>query len=257
MIETGHGQSILSEFTHQARAFNVSPVMRSAATLRGLIEFMPLAPDQSWVDLAAGPGLVSRALAPHVASVHAIDLTAAMVELGRAEAAREGVTNVTFSLGDACALDVPAGSFDGAVTRFSLHHIPFPERCIAEMARVVRPGGYVVIGDHVGSEDRAQSLWHESIERLRDPSHWACLPHGQIRALALALGLLPVREKVVPFWLDFEEWLTRGSGAAQSRDLIEEAIRRQPAGVSGFHLSGDRAAREIGLLYSVSVWRTR
>jgi ubiquinone/menaquinone biosynthesis C-methylase UbiE len=40
-------------------------------------------------------------------------------------------------LGDATALDIEDGSFDGAITRLSLHHIPVPSRAMAEMARVV------------------------------------------------------------------------------------------------------------------------
>lgn len=64
-----------------------------------------------------------------------------MIEKAREEAALEGIGNAEFSVGDATALEFEDASFDGAVTRFSLHHIPVPGRVVAEMARVVGPGG--------------------------------------------------------------------------------------------------------------------
>src|SRR6185503_3403989 len=104
-----------------------------------------------------------------------VDLTPTMIERARADAADAGVENVTFELGDATALDLPDDSLDGAITRFSLHHIPAPVRVLEEMRRVVRPGGYLVVADHVTDDEGAAAAWHEEIERLRDPSHWACL----------------------------------------------------------------------------------
>jgi SAM-dependent methyltransferase len=54
---------------------------------------------------------------------------------------------VGFEVGDATALDLPDNSFDGAITRFSLHHIPAPVRVLEEMRRVVKPGGIVAARD--------------------------------------------------------------------------------------------------------------
>ena len=56
------------------------------------------------LDLAAGTGLGSRALAPKVRAVVALDATAAMLHVGRAEAEREGLSNIVFQRGDAAAL---------------------------------------------------------------------------------------------------------------------------------------------------------
>jgi SAM-dependent methyltransferase len=144
---------VVREFTHQSESFNVAPVMRSADTLGRLVDLIPAAPDAHWLDAACGPGLVARALAPRVGEVHGVDMTPAMVEVARREAAAEGIGNAVFSVGDATALDFADASFDGAVTRFSLHHIPVPGRVVTELARVVRPGGAVVVADHVTSAD--------------------------------------------------------------------------------------------------------
>ena len=125
---------IVREFTHQSEAFNAAPAMRSADTLGRLLELIPAAPGERWLDAACGPGLVARGLAARVGRVDGVDMTPAMVALARREAQREGAANAVFSIGDATALEFEPGSFDGAVTRFSLHHIPVPGRVVAELA---------------------------------------------------------------------------------------------------------------------------
>ena len=102
--------------------------------------------------------MIGRAIAAKVGSLHGVDLTPAMIEKAREEADREGLANAEFSLGDATALELDDASFDGAVTRFSLHHVPAPQRVVEEMARVVRPGGHVVISDHAREDDAARAV---------------------------------------------------------------------------------------------------
>jgi SAM-dependent methyltransferase len=227
-------ERLVAEFTHQAASFNASAAMRSAAALDAFVAMLPTAPAQRWLDVACGPGLVTRALAPRVGQIVGVDLTPAMVEMARRESA--GVENARFELADASRLPFPDGAFDGAVTRFSMHHMPAPGRVVREMARVVRPGGWVAVSDHVTSDDHAQAAWHEEVERLRDPSHWACLtPAG---FLALGEGLALERHEVGELELDFEDWLRRGSGSAQNRHLIEALVRARPAGTDRWRLGG-------------------
>ncbi|HEY5295450.1 MAG TPA: methyltransferase domain-containing protein, partial [Gaiellaceae bacterium] len=210
---------IVDEFTHQSEAFNRSPVMRSADTLGRLIEALPCSPGERWLEAACGPGLVARALAPRVAAVHGVDLTPAMIELAQRESAREGIGNVTYSVGDVTRLEFDDASFDGAVTRFSLHHIPRPVRVLRELARVVRPGGPVVVADHLTSADSGVAAWHQELERLRDPSHWACLSSDRLAELGAQAGLELKRFDEYPFSLDYDEWLERGSGGQSAREL--------------------------------------
>ena len=227
-------ERLISEFTHQAASFNASPAMRSAAALDAFVEMLPTSSEQAWLDVACGPGVVTRALARRVGSVVGADLTPAMIEMARLESV--GIANARFELADASRLPFADGSFDGAVTRFSMHHIPSPIRIVREMARVVKPGGWVAVSDHVTSDDHAQAAWHEEVERLRDPSHWACLtPAG---FLALGEGLILERHEIGELELDFEDWLARGSGSAQNRELIEELVRRRPGGTDRWRIDG-------------------
>jgi SAM-dependent methyltransferase len=248
-------ESIRDEFTHQTDAFARSPAMTAAATLGSLVELVPADPAARWLETACGPGIVSRGIAARVGSVRGVDLTPAMVEKAGAEAAAAGIGNVEFSVGDATALEFEDGSFDGAVNRFSLHHIPVPQRVLEEMERVVRPGGYVVLADHLTDADADAAAWHEEIERLRDPSHWACLTRERLLAAGGAAGLALDEEQVIPLDLDFEEWLGRGSGGAGAAALIERLLGAAPASAESFRVSGGGDERRLLLRNSVTRWR--
>ena len=75
----------------------------------------------------------------------------------------------------------------------------------------------MIIGDHVTDEDAAAAAWHQEIERLRDPSHWSCLTPARITALAQNAGLRLDEERLIPFELDFDDWLARSSAERRRR----------------------------------------
>jgi SAM-dependent methyltransferase len=248
-------ESIRDEFTHQAESFAASPAMSAAETLEALVGLAPADEEARWLDVACGPGLVSLALAPRVGSVLGVDLTPAMVERAGREARAAGLENVGFELGDATALEVEEGGFDGAITRFSLHHVPVPARVVSEMARVVRPGGWVVIGDHLTDEDGDAAAWHQEIERLRDPTHWASQTQVRLREIGKAAGLELDSERVDGIELDYGEWLGRGSGGADAAELIDRLLER-PAGSECFRVvAGEDGTRRLRLRYWLSRWR--
>jgi ubiquinone/menaquinone biosynthesis C-methylase UbiE len=247
--------SIRSEFTHQTDTFARAEALRAEALLGALVELVPEDPRASWLEVACGPAMVGRAVAARVGSVRGVDLTPAMVEKARAEAAAEGVENVEFGLGDATALELPDASFDGAITRFSLHHVPVPGRVVEEMARVVRPGGHVVFADHARDEDPAVAAWAEEIERLRDPSHWASLTPAHLRALAEAAGLELDREELRPFELGFEAWRERSSGGPGNAGLIDRLLDEAPEGSERFRVTGEGPDRTLHLVNALYRFR--
>jgi len=108
-------------------------------------------------DLGCGTGALARALAPHVAHVHAVDGSDAMLEAARARL--NGVLNVTVAAGSLEALPLGDDSLDAAVLMLVLHHVAEPTRVLREARRVLRRGGRLVIADmcaHEREEYRAQ-----------------------------------------------------------------------------------------------------
>lgn len=90
------------------------------------------------LDLACGSGVVSAAAARRGAPPVGLDFSAAMLEIARA--AHPGIR---FEEGDAEALPFADAAFDAAVSNFGVHHVADPVRALAEVLRVLRPGGRI------------------------------------------------------------------------------------------------------------------
>ncbi len=108
-------------------------------------------------DLGCGTGALTAALAPHVAHVHAIDGSPAMMAAARARLL--GAENVTLAEGSLEALPLPDASLDAAVLMFVLHHVADPLRVLTEVRRVLRPDGRLLVADmraHAHEEYRQQ-----------------------------------------------------------------------------------------------------
>jgi ubiquinone/menaquinone biosynthesis C-methylase UbiE len=255
MEQSRHTHDIDQAFTNQAASFNASAVANASEILEAILEHTRPQPEERWFEAACGPGVISRRLAASAGSVHGVDATAAMIEIARREAAAAELDNVTFEVGDATATSLPDAGFDGAVTRFSVHHIQVPSRLFAELARVVRPGGTVAILDHLADPDADARSWAQEIERLRDPSHWASLSDARLRELGRDAGLDLTHEQRFPFELDFDDWLERGTDSQTARDLIELSLADRPEGTDCFSVSTKPAGRILRLQMWIGVWR--
>jgi ubiquinone/menaquinone biosynthesis C-methylase UbiE len=226
-----HRQRIREAFTTQAPTFE-DPSLNFAFT-SGLPWLLELASPQQGdvcLDVAAGTGLITRALAPRVTSVVAVDTTIAMLRTGADQAAEAGVRNVVFVAGDASALPCPSGSFTLVVTRFSLHHFEDPLPPLREMVRALRPGGRLVVHDLMASTDPEVARAQDRIENLRDPSHLRMPSAGAVGNWLANLGMEITRleTRVVP--RSVEHWLAQARTPAASAAQIRQAFRRELSG---------------------------
>src|SRR6266536_161440 len=101
------------------------------------------------LEVAIGTGLNL----PHYAGdvrLTGVEWSPAMLDIARRRA-RESGRQVDLRVGDAQALEFPDASFDTVVCTFSLCGIPDDRKAVAEMRRVLRPGGLLLLGDHVAS----------------------------------------------------------------------------------------------------------
>jgi ubiquinone/menaquinone biosynthesis C-methylase UbiE len=177
--------SIREEFKKQAASWGKNEV---SPQLRWVVERLDLEPEDEVLDVAAGTGLLSRAISPHVKRVVALDLTPEMLAQGRSEVARQKIENVQFEQGAAERLPYADASFDMVATRFSVHHFQNPGAVVQEMWRVCCPGGSLVIIDIVSSEDRDLAKRYNDLERLRDPSHTRALSPNGLKSLVENAG---------------------------------------------------------------------
>jgi ubiquinone/menaquinone biosynthesis C-methylase UbiE len=167
-----------------ARAEELAAKVRSFVHPRG---------DEYALDAGTGVGALAFALAPLVRSVVGVDVVPELLELARDRAA--AFDNVAFVEADATKLPFDSFSFDLAGTLRTLHHVPRPELVIAELARVTRPGGAVLVIDQLAPVDPLAALAVDRFERARDPGHTRLLPEIDLRHLFEANGLVLVRAR--------------------------------------------------------------
>jgi ubiquinone/menaquinone biosynthesis C-methylase UbiE len=125
------------------------------------VELAALAPDERALDVGTGTGMIPFEVvrvAPPTASIVGVDISTGMIEKACRTATEQGLaeSRIDFRQMDAEALDLPDASFDVVMSAFALGHIPRPERAAAEMFRVLRPGGRLLIT--VGSRPPLVSL---------------------------------------------------------------------------------------------------
>jgi ubiquinone/menaquinone biosynthesis C-methylase UbiE len=184
-----HEDLIRDQFTRQATPFSTAASISDAQALGMIVAAGRPEPGDTVLDLACGGGLIVCAFAPHVRHATGIDLTPAMLDRARVLAAEKGVANVSWREGDIRVLPWPDSTFDIVATRLSFHHLRDPAGALAEMARVCRPGGRIVVVDMCASEDPAKAAAWNRLEKLRDPSHVRCLSLTELQSLFAAAGL--------------------------------------------------------------------
>ena len=128
----------------------------------------------------------SATASPAATTPAVITNTAAVANPARPHAAG----TIEYMLGDAAELPFTAASFDLVACRLAVHHFSGAASTIAEMARVCKPGGRVMLVDFVSDEDDMLAEEHNRLERLRDPSHTRSLTCAELHALLEQTGTL-------------------------------------------------------------------
>ena len=217
-------EAIRAEFSRQAPSWSKDPISED---LRWAVDRLALDKDDDVLDVAAGTGLLSRAIAPKVRSVVGIDLTPEMMEHGRQAAEREGLSNVRFEKGAAEDLPYDPSSFDMVVTRFSVHHFQKPAAVLLEMARVCRSGGRVAVIDIVAPDDPELAAHYNDLERLRDPSHTRALSAAELDRIVQKSGIRISGKFLRDVPNVLEDWFDRSSTAASVREQIVRDLQAE------------------------------
>lgn len=96
------------------------------------------------LEIATGTGTIALGLADGIRNIEAIDFSPGMVAAAQEKADRLEASNIRFSVQDASDLRYAPGSFDVVVVSNALHIMPEPEKALAEIKRVLKPGGRLI-----------------------------------------------------------------------------------------------------------------
>lgn len=197
--------------------------------------------DERAIDVGTGTGALAFALAPYVAEVVAVDTSPDLLEQARLRAA--GFPNITFSEGDGTKLGVLPGTFDLAGCARTLHHVRRPELFVAELARVTRPSGRVLVIDQIAPGDPLVAVELDRFERARDPSHTRLLPDVDIRSLLEANGLVVERTQFVEEKRDLDSYLDLAGCEGESRERAAALAPLKHDAVVGWYLAAKHSLR--------------
>jgi ubiquinone/menaquinone biosynthesis C-methylase UbiE len=177
-----------------------------------------LPPSAEVLEVAPGPGFLSIELAKRGLQVRAFDISNTFVEIARRNAAKEGVSP-RFEQGNAAALPVADASVDFVVCRAAFKNFTEPVKAMAEMRRVLRPGGVALLIDMRRDTSLSEIKRYVDGLGVSRLNRWFMMfvfrnmlikrayLLEEIRRMAQEAGWTETRIETAP--LGFEAWLTR------------------------------------------------
>ena len=209
---------------------------------RSLISQMAeLQPTDVVLDAGSGPGFVAHTLAGAVRVTIGLDLSPEMVRLAYLKAPEGSTRSIHATVGDIQLMPLERAAIDLVVCRWVMHHCADPSIAVAEMRRVCRDGGRLVICDTAAPEDPDLAHQMNEIEKLRDPTHARNLSHSEWAALLGKFGFIVDVEERSRVHLEFCDWVERAATPAKHvrelrrtfespQDDLREAFKIRPEG---------------------------
>jgi ubiquinone/menaquinone biosynthesis C-methylase UbiE len=219
-------------------------------------------PGLRWVDIGCGNGAFSQLIVDRCApaEVQGIDPSEAQLAFART---RPAARLAKFQQGDAMALPFPGASFDAAVMALVIFFVPEPAKGLAEMARVVRPGGIMAAyaWDMVGGGFPLEPIFAElrtmNIGSPKAPSEDASRMEN-LRALWAAAGATEIETRVIKVTRTFESFDEFWSIAMKSSvgitivKMPANDVERVKSGVRA-RLTSDGAGRVMGSAHANAI----
>ncbi|NLS76334.1 MAG: methyltransferase domain-containing protein [Chloroflexi bacterium] len=209
-------------FGQFAQSYVTSAPHAQGSDLDRLLEIAQPQADWQALDVATGGGHTALKFAPHVAWVVASDITPNMLEAARAFITGQGEANVSYELADAEQLPFEDERFDLVTCRIAPHHFADAAGFVREAARVLAPGGRLLVEDHLLPDAAEAAPVVEAYEKLRDPSHHRAYSEAEWRAMFARAGLAVTHTERVEKRLGFVDWVERQGCAPE---VVAELVR--------------------------------
>jgi ubiquinone/menaquinone biosynthesis C-methylase UbiE len=205
------------------------------------------------LDVGTGAGHTAYALAKRAAKVVAVDITPEMLKVVEREASERGLTNIDIVQAPAENLPFEDGAAVGLACRLAAHHFGGVDSFVRECARVVKPGGWVLLIDTVSPEDMDAAKVVNHAEAIRDPSHGRNLSPSEWRAIYEEAGFEIEAEALRDKRLDYMEWMDRQDVPESDRPDLDRLIMNSTGAVRDYFKpeTGDRpsfALQELTLI---------
>jgi ubiquinone/menaquinone biosynthesis C-methylase UbiE len=165
-------KDVQQQFGKSAASYVTSPIHKDGSDLVQMVEMASVNGTEELLDVATGGGHTANAFAPLVKTVTAVDITQEMLVAADNFIKGNGHQNVTFIKGDAEKLPLSDESFDIVTCRIAPHHFPNVNRFVTEVHRVLKSDGQFLLDDNVVPEDDELDQFYNTIEKLRDYSHF-------------------------------------------------------------------------------------
>lgn len=259
-------RSAKEQFDRQATHYNAQWNTWTENTLNWLLSHADCRPEDVALDVATGTGFTALAFAPHVGSVVGLDVSTGMLQQAQIHQREKGLVNVTWQEGAAESLPFADATFSLVTCRVAPHHFLSIPQFLAEVKRVLRPGGRFLLADTCvpnisaaynrnEAENRESSAnpdarsdinanreagdWQNHVETLRDPSHVRNLsPQEWKRALeAASLTVVELEGPVSDIAITLNDWIEKaGCGAEQAAAVRQAFDEAPPATKEMFHI---------------------
>jgi ubiquinone/menaquinone biosynthesis C-methylase UbiE len=233
-----HKEAVQKQFGKTVEVFSKTVVRDTPEVLAEKVAFTKPQPADVALDVACGPGDRVLALAARVTFARGIDLTLEMLRQAREFQRERNISNAAFDCGEAEQLPYPDLFFDLVTCQCSIHHVPKPEAALAEMVRVMKPEGRLMVIDCLAPESDLKFDLHNQIEMVRDPSHALSLRLTTFLEIFENLGLEILRQSLKRRERSFHQWMLRAGHDPknkryfEARKLLEESMAGDRAGFS-------------------------
>ncbi|SDH59492.1 class I SAM-dependent methyltransferase [Paraburkholderia phenazinium] len=204
-----HHDQVADAFGSTAASYLTSHVHATGADLQTLAASIAATPGATVLDMGCGAGHASFAAAQHAQAVVAYDIAPQMLATVAAAAKERGLDNIRTQQGAAETLPFDDASFDWVISRMSAHHWHDVPKALAEVRRVLKPGGRVLFIDIAGIDHPLLDTHIQAVEVLRDASHIRDYRADEWLAYFAAAGFkATIRER----WrlpIEFASWVAR------------------------------------------------